>query len=209
MTFPAHQRCIIEALTRQIRLVSLRQAKTCWWPDSPNSKAALRTLLTLTRDGWIERYQINAHPLLAIHQPLVTWKPGTSEPDADVVSKCCQDRWSLPAIPMEVFVASPLAASLCGSTARGLPRREQWNHDLLLTSVYVHYQRRSPRLACGWVGEHALPKAGYRIKDPDAFLIGANRRILRVIESAGRYSPRQVESFHDHCAERELPYELW
>ena len=33
--------------------------------------------------------------------------------------------------------------------------------------------------------------------------------VRRVIESAGCYSARQVESFHDYCAECPLPYELW
>lgn len=200
---------IIEALTRQIRMVALRQASDCWWAEMPNTKAARRKLLRMARDGWIERHLINAHPLLPLTQPLAAWRPGQREPDPDAVSKLCQERWSQAAKATEVFVASPLAASLFGSTARGLPRREQWDHDLLLTSVYVHYQRHHARLAAGWLGEHSLPKAGYRIKDPDAFLMGAGRRILRVIESAGRYSPVQVENFHEHCAERELPYELW
>ncbi len=209
MTPTSREYRILEALTRHVRMVSLRQAKECWWPDLPDTQAARRKLLRMARDGWIERRCINVHPLLPATQPLAAWRPGKPEPDPDSVSRLCQERWCRAAISMEVYVASPLAASLFGSTARGLPRREQWDHDLLLTSVYVHYQRQHPRLAAGWVGEHSLPKAGYRIKDPDAFLMGAGRRILRVIESAGRYSPVQVESFHEHCAERELPYELW
>jgi len=64
-------------------------------------------------------------------------------------------------------------------------------------------------LASLWLGEHALSKAGFRVKDPDAFLVDANRRVLKVIESAGRYGPQQVQSFHDHCVEFDLSYELW
>ena len=59
----------------------------------------------------------------------------------------------------------------------------------------------------GW--EDCLPKAGYRIKDPDAFLVNSAGEVLRVIESAGRYSIAQIESFHDHCVQYGLPYELW
>lgn len=200
---------IIEALTRQIRIVSLKQAKDCWWPDFPHTKRARRKLMQMVERGWIERHLINAHPLLPVTQPLFAWRLGMPAPDTEPVSQCCHKRWNRPAISTEVFVASPLAASLLGSTARGLPRREQWDHDLLLTSVYVHYHRHRPKLASTWIGEHSLPKAGYRIKDPDAFLMNSQRRVLCVIESAGRYSPDQVESFHEHCAERELPYELW
>jgi hypothetical protein len=200
---------IIEALTRQIRIVSLKQAKDCWWPDLPNTKRARRKLMQMVERGWIERHLINAHPLLPITQPLFAWRLGMPDPDSESVSQCCHKRWNRPAIATEVFVASPLAASLLGSTARGLPRREQWDHDLLLTSVYVHYRCHRPKLAPAWIGEHSLPKAGYRIKDPDAFLMNSQRRVLCVIESAGRYSPDQVASFHEHCAERDLPYELW
>jgi hypothetical protein len=45
-----------------------------------------------------------------------------------------------------------------------------------------------PQLAALWVGEHGLPKAGHRIKDPDAFLRHEMDKSVRVIESAGRYS---------------------
>ena len=66
-----------------------------------------------------------------------------------------------------------------------------------------------PKLAAQWVGEHSLPKAGHRIKDPDAFLRDPHGNILRVIESTGRYGIQQVQSFHDHCEANSLPYELW
>ena len=60
-----------------------------------------------------------------------------------------------------------------------------------------------------WVGEDTRPKAGYRIKDPDAWLLDAQGRTICVIESAGRYSTQQIESFHEHCVEYGLPYQLW
>ena len=141
--------------------------------------------------------------------PLFRWKPGAQEPDAERISRQTQTRWSQPARPMAVYVASPRAACLFGSTARGLPPVEHRNHDLWLASVYVRYRTMYPRLADLWVGEHALPKAGYRVKDPDAFLRDKDGRVLCVIESTGRYSEAQIESFHEHCAEYDLPYELW
>jgi hypothetical protein len=66
-----------------------------------------------------------------------------------------------------------------------------------------------PESAARWVGEHVLPKAGHRIKDPDAFIRNDQGEVLCVIESAGRYSADQVESFHEHCVENNLPYQLW
>jgi hypothetical protein len=98
---------------------------------------------------------------------------------------------------------------LFGSTAGGSLSLPHLDHDLRLASLYVHYRRHFPDWARLWIGEHALPKAGYRIKDPDAFLQDKTGRVLRVIESAGRYSSWQVESFHEHCVENQLSYELW
>jgi hypothetical protein len=118
-------------------------------------------------------------------------------------------RWSPATTVVAVCVASPLTASLFGSTSRRLPPKEHNDHDLLLSAVYLHYRRNHPHLAKLWVGEHVLPKAGYRIKDPDAFLFAPNGQAVRVIESAGRYGPDQIETFHEHCRERGLGYELW
>ena len=61
------------------------------------------------------------------------------------------------------------------------------------------------QLAC----EDVFPKAGFRIKNPDAFLLDDSGKPMRVVESAGRYGIPQIESFHQHCVERDLPYELW
>ena len=36
-----------------------------------------------------------------------------------------------------------------------------------------------------------------------------NGRVLCIIESTGHYSATQIEGFHEHCAEYDLPYELW
>jgi hypothetical protein len=102
-----------------------------------------------------------------------------------------------------------LAASVFGSTAGKLPPVEHRDHDLRLAAVYVHYCMTFPQLAQLWIGEHALPKAGYRIKDPDAFLRDDAGRFVRVIESAGRYGATQLRSFHEHCFEFDLSYELW
>ena len=40
-------------------------------------------------------------------------------------------------------------------------------------------------------------------------LVDVAGRMRRVIESAGRYDPEQIETFHEHCFEYDLPYELW
>lgn len=200
---------ICRALTQCVRLLTAEQVAAIWWPESIASRTVHRRLAQLARRGCIERHVINAHPLLPTTKPLFAWSPGNDEPNAECIAAATQSRWSLPAEPTAIVVATARTACLMGSTSRSLPPPEHRDHDLRLSAVYVHYRTKHPQLARLWLGEHALSKAGFRVKDPDAFLVDRNRRVLRVIESAGRYGPKQVESFHEHCAEFDLPYELW
>jgi hypothetical protein len=202
-------RDLLETLTCRAPMLAVRHIIEIWWPEASGRRAMHRRLEMLAKLRWIECYVVNAHPLLPVVRPLFAWKPGKSGPDCEQISQKSRTRWSMAALPTEVWIVSSATAALFGSTARRLPPSEHYDHDLRLASVYVHYRMIYPRLVKQWIGEHALPKAGYRIKDPDAFLRNQNGQVYRVIESAGRYSPSQVESFHEHCAEYDLPYELW
>ena len=199
---------LLDTLTLRVRLLTLRQVTELWWPTGENQRCARRRLECLATAKLVEIHRVNAHPLLPVRSPLFAWQPGDADPDCEQLAESCK-RWIRPAVPMTVCVAAPLAANLLGSTACGVPHRDHRNHDLRLASVYAAYRRQKPLLAALWVGEHGLPKAGHRIKDPDAFLRRKDGRVVRVIESAGRYSEVQVQSFHDHCEANELPYELW
>ena len=200
---------ILETLTRRVRLLTVWQVARIWWPNAKSQCHCRRRIESLVRAGLIEMLSICVHPLLPVDKPLFRWKPGATEPDAERIATTCQKRWSKPDRPLTVCVATPRSANVFGSTACGTPPVEHRNHDLRLADVYGRYRREWPELAATWIGEHALPRAGYRIKDPDAFLCDADGSVRFVIESAGRYSTEQVQSFHDHCAEYDLPYELW
>lgn len=200
---------LIDVLTLRVQLLTLRQITELWWPNGENQRGARRRVESLARADLIEIHRVNAHPLLPVTSPLFAWKPGDGEPDCEQLAQKCHNRWIRPAIPMTVCVAGRRVANVMGSTARGVPKCEHRNHDLRLASVYVAYRLQRPQLAALWIGEHGLPKAGYRMKDPDAFLRRSDGTLLRVIESSGRYSVAQVQSFHDHCESNQLPYELW
>lgn len=210
MTSPltARDQDICRTLTRRVRLLADEQVAAVWWPGT-SARVVHRRLEQLVRNGWLERHVINAHPALPVTEPLAAWSPGEAALDAERIAEATRSRWTKPAVPTEVVVATARTACLLGSTAGGLPPTEHRDHDLRLSAVYAHYRRNRPALAGLWLGEHSLSKAGYRVKDPDAFLIDPGGRVLRVIESAGRYDPRQVSSFHEHCVEFDLPYELW
>lgn len=199
---------LLETLTRRVRLMSLAQLKALWRISARNRRVLGRRVSRLCAARLLDIHTINVQVLNAAG-PLFAWRPGAEEPNPEVLSRRSQARWQLPAVPMTVCVASRLAANLFGSTSAGLPKLEHRNHDILLAGVYVFYRLRRPQQATFWTGEHALPKAGFQIKDPDAFLIDGQGQVIRVIESAGRYRPNQIESFHEHCADEGLSYELW
>lgn len=200
---------IVETLTRRVRLLSIEQIAHIWWRCADARRAARRRLRRLAAAGLVIRTVVNTHPLLDISEPLAAWSPGAEEPDFTDVSRQAKARWCWPSVPSEVFYASRLAANLYGSSAGQLPDLNHRDHDLLLGQVYLVFRAVRPAQARQWIGEDTRLKAGYRIKDPDAFLVDAAGEAVRIIESAGRYSASQVESFHDHCVEHGLPYELW
>lgn len=209
MTLTTRDLDLLETLACRVSVLSLAQAVALHWSATHHRGTPRRRLLGLARGGWIVRRVVNAHPLLPVERPLFVWQPRDDEPDALRISRLARARWSRAARPTEIYVASKRCASVFGSTAGCHAAMSHLDHDLRLAAVYVHYRLHHPALASRWIGEHALPKAGYRIKDPDAFLRDDRGRVLRVIESAGRYSATQVESFHEHCADNQLPYELW
>jgi hypothetical protein len=200
---------IIQSLTWRVRLLSLDQIARIWWPDVASRRIVRRRLRRLATAGLVDVTVINAHPLLNPEHPLVRWNPGDDDPDFQQVAIQTQSRWKASAVPQEVCSATKRAANLFGSTAGRLPPMIHRDHDLLLGHAYVHYRTSRPTEAACWVGEDVRPKAGYRIKDPDAFLVDKYGNVTRVVESAGRYGASQVESFHEFCAQRALAYELW
>lgn len=203
---------LIETITRRVRLLSFPQIAAIWWPTIVSREGCQRRLSNLVQNDWLEHQTILAHPSQPVDMPVLNWSPEmdfAAQKDIANVGHHVRTRWSRPAVPAQVYVASNKAASLFGSTACGFPSREHWNHDLHLAAVYVQYRQRFPDRARQWIGEHALPKAGYRIKDPDAFLVDENGRVVQVIESAGKYSHKQLEQFVKHCYRQRVAFELW
>ena len=187
---------IVETLTRRVRLLSLEQIARVWWPKLRSLRGVRRRLRSLSTAGLVARAIVNVHPLLDVRAPLVRWTPGEDPPDFARIAVLAKGRWQQASTPQQLFLATKFAANLFGSSAGQLPDVTHRDHDLLLGQVYVLYRITRPAEAARWVGEDTRCKAGYRIKDPDALLCAAGGKVTRVIESAGRFSQKQVESFH-------------
>lgn len=201
---------IVETLALRVRILSLEQIAAGWWSPSNRQRAsAQRRLVHLLRGGLLEQYVLPAHPLLTLEKPLFRWEPDDAPPAYEAVAWQLQRRWTEPSQPTTALTASKLAANLFASYAGKRLDPQHATHDLHVGEVYLWYCRNEPAGARAWLGEDAFPKAGYRIKDPDAFLVNDDGSPIRVIEFGGRYDARRVADFHQHCFERDLPYEIW
>jgi hypothetical protein len=209
MTVTERDLDLLETLTRRVRILTLQQMIRIWWPKARSRHTPERRLKLLVRLGWIERHVINAHRLPERLVPLIAWEPGAHDPDPQRISNELHVRTSQPARPTEVYVPSSMAACLLGSAACGLAPLERRDHDLTLAAVYIHYRKAYPSLASRWTAQHALPNAGLPTKRPDAVLCADDGRIMRVVHSAGRWSPAQVQQFHQYWQRLYLAYELW
>lgn len=197
---------IVKALTCQVRVLSLNQIQ-CGWDLAID---VLRPRLARLVDGQllaIAEWAVVSPPVG--RNPVFLWKPGDDSPDAWRLSLAVRNRWQRPTSRFIVYQATSMAARLFGSSAGRTSRAYERQHDLLLAEVFIRYRQELPALVPYWVGEEALPKAEYGVKNPDAFLIDDEACPRRVIESAGAYSQQQVESFHEYCRLARLPYELW
>ncbi len=200
---------LIESLTCRVRLLSLAHIHQGWAGHFGSSSATVDAIKQLVDAGLIVGDVWNLSPSPIGETPLAAWTPQHMAPDLLQLAEVVQARWNEPTQPTPVVAATHKAARLFGSSAGGLPPTNHRNHDLLLAGVYVRYRTTEPELADTWLGEDAVAIAERGVKNPDAFLFDDEGNVVRVIESAGRYSLEQLESFHRHCRFAELPYELW
>ncbi|GMU82435.1 MAG: hypothetical protein AMXMBFR47_23060 [Planctomycetota bacterium] len=204
---------IIEALACCVRLLSLEQVADAWWPDGSDPTVhARRRLSQLVAAKWLHETHVHAGPLLRLDRPVQTWAPGDAVPNCERIARTLAQRWatSQPPERLTVYVATKIAHREFGGPPK--PKRLDAlyaTHDLNLASVYLHFRRHRPADASAWVGEDLRPKAGFRMKDPDAVLEYANGRPELVIELGGKYAQADIQAFHDDCERRGRRYELW
>lgn len=203
-----HERMLLDALTNRVAVLAVADARRIWkgCADHASFRAAIARLVTAQL---IELYEVSVRKAARSSQPILHLK-GNRRPqiNCEIVSRRLRARWTTSSHAIRVMTASRRSANLFGSSAYGLPLLGHREHDILLGNVFTHYVINAPESARKWIGEHALPKAGYRIKDPDAFL--ADQGVpYRIVESGGSYSAAQVKSLIDFAQQQDLELEVW
>lgn len=204
---------IVSALTVRCRLMSLEQIAANWWPLATGSvHNVTRSLNRLIDAGLLDEFEVDIEMLPQMTKPLASWRPGIVDEaifDPQKISHQLQSRWHGQSQRCRVYAPTALAAHLYGSLTHGLHDPLQATHDVHVAELYLLYRRRDPTLAEHWRGEGCFRKAGFALKDPDAFLVDSAFKPTFAVEFGGKYPAERVAAFDDHCRTHALPYELW
>ncbi len=197
------------ALVHKVRVLSVRQIAGHWWNgEIANARRRLRVLFAA---GLFDRVTVLARPLPPLRTPVLAWEPCQPIPDFGHVAYQLKSRWRCrPARQVSAVVATPRAAQLLGGKARGgLKCGSQATHDLGVAAVWLHFNAQNPAWAAAWRSEDLMAHTRRGQKLPDAFLVDDVGRTFRVVEFGGAYDAERVRAFHEDCARRGLPYEIW
>lgn len=203
-------RQLLETLTLRIRLVSVAQAARSFWghTTAPEDNAR-RRIAALREAGYVSQLTILSHPELELAVPVLTWQPGVPPPDFGTIAYHLKSRWTERPNPTSVVIATTASANWLGGWGGRHPRPSEGTHDLHVAAVFLRMLRDAPARARLWQSEAQLlasrRRRGGRL--PDAMIVGPREKI--VIEFGGAYSKRKLAEFHNHCATRRLPYEVW
>lgn len=200
---------ILLALAQKVRLLSLRQLADHWWSgELANTRRRLRVL---THAGLVRRITVSARTLPPIEKPVVAWQPGQPAPPYGEVSYQLRERWTRRAVrPTTAYIVTDRAAQLFGGKARGeLKHSLQATHDLGVAAVWLCLRQQAPAWAQAWRGEDQLAHTRRGEKLPDAFIVDDTNEVAWVIEFGGSYDASRVQEFHEDCAGRDLPYQIW
>ncbi len=202
---------VLETLTLKVRLLALSQIATTWWGTlSLPERASAKRLAELQKADLVVGERLAIHPLLLLERPLAIWQPDLPAPNFSKLEYACQSRWKEAPEPTWLYYASKKAAKRYGGRGGKLKKRFQRTHDVHLSEVYLHLLRERPEDAAQWISEDdPRVSRGKGEKTPDAFLIASDGRPVRVVDFAGAYSAKRLLAFHEDCASRRLPYELW
>jgi hypothetical protein len=205
------EREIVSALSSKTRMLAFEDIVRTWWPPSESAKTnARRRLSELVDEKLLVRERVFARPRLPLSEPVFRWKPGQDAPNFAELSWKLQSRWTEAARDVTAFLATRRAAAIFGGTADGrIKNPSQATHDIHLGALYLKFLKETPTLAAGWIGEGVLAPSRERQKLPDAILHDGAGRPRLVIEFGGAYPADRLKAFHEDCAARGLPYEIW
>lgn len=202
---------IIFTLTHKVRVLTLQQVATTWWPESDQAEAAARkTLNRLARLNLVRLIEADIRQPLNLDGPMLSWCLGEEKPDFGPLSYRAKNRWE--GVSATKLVVSPTrqAANWMGGVVNRTSRLSEINHDINVANVYLGFRKSRVQRASSWLPEEALRRQlNLEIESylPDALVYDEGKPT--VIELAGKYPKQRFDEIHGFCDENGLNYEIW
>lgn len=203
---------ILKSLSCCVRLFSIQQVQSLWWPDASLQSGAVQKRINKLADAkWLKRSVILARPIPVMNDAICSWKPGNASPDFGKCAWKAKCRWTEGTRQIRVVSADRKASQLfAGVKPRGIRQPFQLTHDLGLSQVYLQFRIQCPDKAAKWIGERGIAFRRKKGKIPDAVIgnVGAWPPEL-IVEFAGSYGKDRLLQFHKFCEHEGISYELW
>lgn len=148
-------------------------------------------------------------PELPLSEPVFSWSPGDQPPHFGKLSWQVQKRWKGVPEPTQIYEIGKAGLSEFGGRKGGPKRIAQIRHDLHMGTVYLLLVEADSSVKRRWISEDELAPHRKKQKLPDAMLRSDKERQTTVIEFGGSYDSEHIQSFHEDCKSRQLPYQLW
>lgn len=202
---------IINLLVCRVRVLSVTQIATTFWPSAAEGEAlAERRIAEMVGMGLLERQIVMTQPVTPLIEPLVTWQSGLPPPDFQSVVSRFAGRWTTPVESIPAVIGTQQAGTEFGGVGGRWPRLSETNHDLHLASIFLRMREELPTRANTWKSEGVIVAEGnrHRQKLPDALV--RDGRFTTAIECCGSsYDKPKLEAFHIYCEKKGFGYELW
>ncbi len=172
---------------------------------------AARALAPVISAGFARQLSISVRTLPEPGGPLAAWPTQHSFDPHDIARRARARCQTVTPKRQSVLVATDKAARFYGGPSRQRLRAGHIEHDLGLSQVRSFYRRHRREELALWRGEDSVEaNRGFRVKNPDAYLIDAEGTKLRAIEFVSHsYSPRKIRELLEHFDKHALPFELW
>lgn len=169
---------------------------------------AARRLNQLVRGRLLNRLWAWCSEIPPIRAPLARWQPGEPEPDFGAVAYAAQQRFTdRPVRRISIYTASNKLLAMYGLPPRPHLKLHQATHDLGVLEAYFYCRSRWPHYE--FRGEDCFShERGHGEGVEDAQLLDGEE-VVAVVEYAGTYRRHRVRHFHEHVAERQVPYLLF
>ena len=200
---------IIRALALYVRYISQSQIRAHWFEnDAANARRRMKQLQSM---GYIQRVELRARALPPLKRPLIQWQPGQDTPNFSQAAYQCRSRWKLrPVKSCIAYLATQSASQRYGGRMTGEVKKEiQATHDLGVTQMWLQLDITRPEWADAWRGEDLMASTRRGQKLPDGFIVDREGKTICAMEFGGSYDQQRIQEFHDDCAQRLLPYQLW